>query len=392
MWIAQVLSEFGDWAARIALAVLVERRTGSAVLTGAVTTVSVLPYLGLGQVLATVGDRLPRRTVLVVTDLGRAALFLVLALPVPTAVLFVLAFLAGCLTPPFEAARSALMPATVPRERYGDAIALAQVSFEAALFGGYLLGGGLAALVGPRGALVVNAGSFLVSALVLSFLRAGREPAADAADAPTVAAGVRAILDEPYVRRFVLFFTAVGACAIVGESLAAVYVADELGGGAARVGALAAAVPAGVIITTALLPAKGDDDRLMRTAGALALVGAAIGLAGFVLDLGFPWVMVPFAGLGVVFASRIPANQVAGLRIPDEVRSTAFAVVQGAILGAQGLAAAGGGALADWVGVRQACAIALVPAVVLGAGAATVAPRPRPKHGRKLVGASTRRR
>ena len=59
LWSAQILSELGDWAARVALAVLVHNRTGSKVLTAAVTGVGLLPWIGLGQALAALRRPVP---------------------------------------------------------------------------------------------------------------------------------------------------------------------------------------------------------------------------------------------------------------------------------------------------------------------------------------------
>src|SRR5207248_9211577 len=109
VWQAQVLSELGDWAARVALAYLVLKRTGSPALTAMVTSVSVLPWVGFGQILATLGDRFPRRRVLVTADIFRAVLFASMALPaIPVGAILVLAFIAGLATPAFESAKSAL--------------------------------------------------------------------------------------------------------------------------------------------------------------------------------------------------------------------------------------------------------------------------------------------
>src|SRR4051794_510642 len=136
LWSAQVLSEVGDWAGRLALAVIVAEKTHSTFLTAMVTAVSVLPYAGIGQLAATYANRFRRDHVIVITDLGRAALFLLLTLDLPVAAMLALAFAAGCLTPPFESARGALTPLTVPAERLGDAIALASVTFDASLIFG----------------------------------------------------------------------------------------------------------------------------------------------------------------------------------------------------------------------------------------------------------------
>ena len=66
--------------------------------------------------LATLGDRFPRRQVMVACDLFRAALVVaLLALPgVPIPLMFGLLLCAVVLSAPFEASRSALMPEVLP--------------------------------------------------------------------------------------------------------------------------------------------------------------------------------------------------------------------------------------------------------------------------------------
>ena len=76
LWTARVVSKLGDWAARIALITLVYTSTGSALWAGAATAACYAPFLGPGQLLATYADRLPHRTVLVVSDLARLPIFL----------------------------------------------------------------------------------------------------------------------------------------------------------------------------------------------------------------------------------------------------------------------------------------------------------------------------
>jgi Transmembrane secretion effector len=385
LWTSQILSELGDWAARVSLAILVERRTGSAAATGLVTTVSLLPYVGSGWLLSGLADRLPRRTVMIAADLARAALFAVLVVPMPVWAVLALVFVAACFTPPFESARAALLPLTVPREAYGDAIALSQITGELMLLAGFAIGGGLAALVSPEGAVLVNAGSFVLSALVLVRLRLGRRPAAGGEIPPGMRTGMRIVFSEPFVRRFTLGYTVAGACAIVGEALAAAYAAEELVGGyaperaetmtAAFAAALTVAVPIGVILTTIVLPKGRDDTASMRIAGVVAAIGAVLAIGLFVLDPTVPLVLLAYGALGTVFASRIPANQVAGLRIPDEIRASAFGVLAGIMLAAQGLAAMLGGIAADQIGVRTTCIVFLIPAVVVSVYSAVAPPR-----------------
>jgi MFS family permease len=387
VWSSQVLSELGDWAARVALAILVERRTGSAAATGLVTTVSLLPFVASGWLLSPLADRLPRRTVMVVTDLARAALFAVLLAPLPVWAVLAVVFVAACFTPPFESARAALLPLTVPREAYGNAIALSQITAELMLLVGFAAGGALAALISPEGAVLVNAATFVLSAVVLLRLQLGRQPAATGEERPGVRAGARVVFGDPFVRRFTLGYSVAGACAIVGEALAAAYAAEELVGRgtssgenltAAYTGLLTVSVPVGVILTTLALPKGRDDTASMRIAGVVATAGSVAAICLFLLDPAMPLVLVAYAALGAVFASRIPANQVTGLRIPDEVRASAFGILAGFMLASQGLAALLGGVLADRIGVRVACIVFLVPAVVVSAYSALAPPRDAP--------------
>jgi predicted MFS family arabinose efflux permease len=331
-----------------------------------VTTASVLPYLGIGQLFATYINRFPRRNVIVATDIGRAMLFALMATSVPIPVLLVLAFAAGMLTPPFEAARNALTPLSVPTKRYGDAIALASVTFDGAVLFGYAAGGGLIASVGARPALLINAASFLVSALLLNYIPAARQRGSET-DHPTVRDAWNAVFDDPFVRRFVTSFTVVGSAAVVAESLVAIYAIEELHSEAGVSGLLAAAIPVGAIAATVIGRSGGDDRAKLRVASAVALVGAIAGIIGFAIGPSLPLVLAPFAAVGALNASRVPANEVAGLRLEDRMRAPANSVINGFLLGSQAVAAAGGGLLAKLIGIRSTIVFALVLAGLVGA-------------------------
>ncbi|CAN5311860.1 hypothetical protein BH24ACT9_BH24ACT9_08400 [soil metagenome] len=118
LFLAHLLSLIGDELARVALAILVFDSTNSPFLAAATFGISYAPWLLGGPVLATIADRFPRRTVLVVTDVGRGLVVACLALPgLPLWVLLAMLFLASLLAPPFESARSALMPDVLDGER-----------------------------------------------------------------------------------------------------------------------------------------------------------------------------------------------------------------------------------------------------------------------------------
>jgi MFS family permease len=365
LWLAQVFSEIGDWAGRLALAVIVAEKTNSTFLTALVTTASVLPYIGIGQLTATYANRFPRRRVILVSDIGRAALFLALVIDMPVGVMLVIAFGAGCLTPMFESARGALTPLTVPQERFGDAIALSSITFDAALIFGYAAAGGLIVSIGPRAALAVNAGSFIISALLLVRIPAARQDV-PGGESVRVFDGWRASVDDPFIRRFLVGWLWVGACTVVAESLVALYAIQVLHESAGISGLLAAAIPVGAVLATLFARNRGSHTEKLRRASELALAGSILGLIVFALDPGLPGILIGFAAIGVLNASRIPGNEVAVFRLEDRERGPWLALVNGFVLGSQAVAAATGGIVASSIGIREAIVVSLVVSGIVG--------------------------
>lgn len=88
MWLAELFSLCGDQLARVSLSVLVFELTDSAALTALAYALTYLPMLVGASVLSGLGDRYPRRSVMVVCDVLSALLVGVMAVPgVPLAAL-----------------------------------------------------------------------------------------------------------------------------------------------------------------------------------------------------------------------------------------------------------------------------------------------------------------
>ena len=382
LWLAQLASELGDWASRIALAVLVFERTHSPLATGLVTTASLLPYAGLGPLTAAIADRRPRRQVMVAADVMRGLIFLLLALPgVPTAMLLVGALAAGLATPPFEAARSALRAdLMVDDDTYSSYNALAVMTQQVAVALGYLCGGGLILVLGARGTLGLNGASFFLSAFLVSRLRSRQTPAA----APDgllahLRDGAGALFADPALRICVILGVVSSVAGTIPEALAAAFEHASPG----RAAFLLAAAPVTLILTSALVPVGGDDRRRLRMAAVILGGGAALALPGFVLGHSFLFAVLGWAAAGIPFAVIVAAGPVVRRRLPARSRAVAFGVLQSATMGGACLGGLAGGALADQVGVLGACLAGCGLAVVTGAGllgllARTDALAPRP--------------
>lgn len=385
LWSADVISDLGDWAGRLALAVVVHQRTDSAAWAAAVTAVSLAGFVGIGQVLATLADRFGRITVMLVADVVRAACFLSMLLPLPVGGLLVLAFVAGLATPAFEAARAAAMPDLVPERLYGAAIAFSGLCVQVSLVAGYALGGGLLAVVDPEVALAVNASTFLVSAAILWTLRstaAAAAPPAPRSVGASLRDGVTTLLEDVALRRSMAVLAVSSLLGIVPEALVVPYAA-AVGFGQADTGLLAAAVPVGTIVATALVPTGGRPDVLLRGALACALVASALAAPLLWFEVGGPAAVATFAVSGAVFAVAIPTNVVLGTRLERRSRASAMGIVLGVVMGLQAVGAAVGGVVASRAGVGPVASVALA-LVALWSAVALVRWRPR---GPRPVGA-----
>ena len=390
LWLADVVSLLGDWAGRLALAVLVLERTDSPAWAAAVTAVSLAGFVGIGQVLATLADRHGRVSVMLAADYARAGLFAAMLLPLPVVVLLLLAFLAGLATPPFEAARSAAIPDLVPEETYGDALALAGISVQSSLVVGYALGGVLLSVVDPEVALAVNASTFIVSAILLMELR--HTPAAEPAAAPasvgqSLGDGFAAIFRDRLVRRALAIVAVTGALGTVGEALVVPY-GVEVGMPDGTLGLLAAAVPVGTLLATAVIAAGvRDHHRLLRNAALCGVITSAAAAPLFWMEASGALAFMAFAIAGGMFAVSIPTNTVIGMRLTRDTRASAMGIAVGVLMGGQAMGAAVGGIIASMAGTPQAISAALIVATAFCLWSAATTPH-EAKHLRRPIRAS----
>ncbi|MCO7219773.1 MFS transporter [Klenkia sp. PcliD-1-E] len=361
-----VLATVGDFLARLALTVLVYQRTGSPLLSALTFAISYLPWVVGGPLLAALADRLPRKQVMVVSDLARAALVALMAVPgMPLPALLVLLLLVSLGSPPYEAARSALTADVLTDDRYAVATSLTGVVQQLAQMVGFLLGGVLVTAVSPSVGLLVTATTFAAAGLWLALGLQAR-PAPDRGDEAAstlwgdVLAGLRLVLTTPRLLAIVgLLWVGVlvtNAHEGIGPALS-----DQLVGSQALVGVLLAAHPTGAVVGGVVVGRFCPPTLRERLITPLVLVSvaalAAAGLAARVLDgdAAAAAVVVLMAVSGFGNAWAIPLNVAFVQAVPAAVRGRAFGVAIAGMSAVQGL-----GAL-----VAGAAATALVPTDVV---------------------------
>jgi len=373
---SHLLSTVGDELARVALTVLVYQRTDSALLSAVTFAISYLPWLLGGPVLAALADRFPRRRVMITSDVARAGLVALMAVPgVPLPALLGLLLLVSLCSPPFEAARSALMADVLHGDRYAVGLSLCGVTSQVAQLVGFLLGGALLLTFSPSTALLLDASAFAASAVWVTLGLHRRPAPADDEEPRSIwrdtASGLRFLGSTPRLLSTVgvIWVTALFVNAPEGI---ATPLGLQLQGTTAATGLLLAANPAGTAIGGLVVGRWCPPD--IRARLITPLIGLALGgvlLAGLVpLWLGtgtvaFTVVLVLLFAAGVGGACAIPLNVAFVQAVPNACRGRAFGVAAAGLAAVQGIGVLGAGLGAELL--RPSTVVALSGGIGLAA-------------------------
>jgi MFS family permease len=352
LWIAQLLSVVGDQLVRVALTVLVYDRTRSALLASITFAVSIVPTFIGGVTLARLADRYPRRAVLITCDLARCALVLIMVIPgVPLAGMVALLFVVTLVGAPFTSARAAIYPDVLTGDRYVMGTAVTLTTYQFALVLGFATGGAVVGFFGARTSLVIDAATFVGSALIVRFwVRARPAPSAPAADRREhsrlagLFAGVRLVFARPALRMPMLFgWLAAFYC--VPEGVAAP-LAHDLRGGAATVGVILAADALGQTAGAIVFSRFVAPQTRLRFMGPLAVAACGI-LVLFFWRPGLSVSLLILCASGMCASYQLAANAAFVTAAPQERRSEAFGLAQGGMSLGQGAAMILAGAAAQ---------------------------------------------
>ncbi|MEO8888152.1 MAG: MFS transporter [Jatrophihabitantaceae bacterium] len=359
LWAAETLSIAGDQLARVALSVLVFHRTGSAALTGLTYALTFVPAFAGGVLLGGLGDRYPRRTVMVVLDLARAGLIGTAAIPGLS--LWVLAVLVAVMTllgGPFRGAQQAVLPDVLTGDGYTAGMAVRNITIQGSQLVGFAGGGVLVAGLNSSTGLALDAGTFLASALLL---RAGVRPHT-VPPRPRVSflasttAAAQLVWRSPELRSLLALCWLAGFY-VVPEALAAPY-ASSLGGGAGAVGLLMASDPAGSVIGGIVFGNWVPASLRIRTLGLLGVV-AGLPLIVCLLHPGLVVSMVLFGLSGMAATGYNIQGTASFVRLlPTGMRAQGAGLMTSGLVAVQGIGALAAGVLADHLGAAHTIAIA----------------------------------
>ncbi|MET7834689.1 MFS transporter [Micromonospora sediminicola] len=290
-WSAQTISLFGDQVSTLAIPLLAVVATGAGpAQMGYLTAAGLAPNLLFSVIAGAWVDRYPhKRRVMIAADVGRALLLAAVPLlwfthTLTLPHLYAVAFAVGTLSVVFQVAYSSLFVALVARDDYLDASALTNGSQAVSSVAGPSVGGILVQLLSAPVAVVVDASSYLFSALLLVRTRAVEHPPSTGRGRLGGAvAGLRYLARSATLRSILLASTTLNLFNYMFEALFILYATTELKISAGTLGFVLGAGATGGLLGAVI------TGRLARRFG----VGPTL-LAAYVI-FPAPLILVPFA-------------------------------------------------------------------------------------------------
>ena len=373
LWAGQTVSELGSVVTRTAVPLVALLVLGAGPLEMALLVVSAsLAVLLVGFFAGAWVDRLRRRPLLIWADAIRA----VLLFSIPAAYLagvlrieqlYVVVFLEGCLGALFDAAYPAYVPSLIGVDRVVEGNSKLATSSSLAEIGGPGLGGGLVQVIGAPFAILIDAISFVVSAISLILIRRP-EPPRPPRTSPTpirheILEGLRLVRRHPVLVPLTLRSIIAHVAGSFYGVLYTIYLIQDLRLSPFLLGVVISAGGVGSLVgsffASRVIARLGFGPALIWTATGASMVGVLTPLAGGPVLLAALMVFLPqLIGDGLQTIEGVAELSLIQGVIPDrilgrvnatlEVFSHGIAYPLGALLAAR---------LAGWIGVRGGIAI-----------------------------------
>jgi MFS family permease len=381
LFYGQAVSVLGDALFPVALAFAVlDGLDASPAQLGLVLAAQVAPMTALVLVAGVWADRVSRRRLMLISDVGRGAVQAALAMLLLAGTaelwhLFVLVALYGAFEAGFRPAAGGLVPALVPTAELQQANSLIALAQNLGFVLGPALAGVLIVVLSPGAAVAVDAATFAVSAAFLVLLREPARVHAAERQGPGFLAELRGGLAEVRARRWMLAFmppfSAYHLVALPCVLALGAVLADRELGGAGAWAAIVSAFGAGTVVGS-VIGLRWKPRRPMRAA-AIAFVAAScqpaiIALAGSTAAIA-AFEAVAGVAVAIGFAQW---ETTLGRLIPDRALSRVTSLDWFTTVGLMPLGYAVAGPLAGWLGLHATMVGASVLVTLMFVGALAV--------------------
>ena len=331
-WFGLVLSQTGTWMQKVAEAWLVYRLTNSAFVLGVVTFISMAPLVPVSLLGGVLADRMSRRKLLLISNVGQLFPPLVLALLTWTGYVqvwhIVIADLfLGAFAAIDQPARQAIIADVVPADDLDSAISLSASGLNATRMVGPAIAGILVALFGEAFCFALNGFSFLAVVAVLFLMRvAEKKNRLNESARTSLVNGFKYLAADTRMIYPISLVVIVSLFIIPYQTVLPVFARDILQVGAGGLGFLNMAAGLGAVLgalgVASLRPGK------QRAYLFAIIVGLAVAVALFAASNSFAVAFVTLiaTGAGVVAIKAISFTLIQQ-QLPDEFRGRVMAFV-----------------------------------------------------------------
>lgn len=359
----QIVSLSGTWLQIVAQGWLVLELTHSAFMVGLVSAISSVPVLLFSLFAGVIVDRIPRKTILIITQSASFVFALILGLlaiygKIDVVSISILIFLLGCVTSLDMPSRQAFTVDIVKKEDLTSAIALNSGVYNAARVIGPSIAGFLIAIIGSGGVFIVNALSFL--AVVIALLFMGVKSVIPKVHPDPILA-IEEGLSYSFAHsgiRLLLVFTA--ATSIFGWSFVTimpVVVEQVFHMGATTLGYFYAISGAGAVLGTILVSAFSKKiNRRLVIFGGCAIFSVFIILFTLTKSVFFATPFLFLSGLGIISQISI-INSTIQHTVSDEIRGRVMSIYSLMFVGLMPLGSLEIGFVAEHLGASLALRI-----------------------------------
>lgn len=178
LWMGNVVSQLGDWFNLLASAALITEISSSGVAISYLFLARFLPLFFFSPIAGVLADRFSRKWLMVISDVLRGVVvlgFLLIRDPSQVWFFYVLTVAQFCLSAMFIPAKSAVLANIVPKKDLVTANALDSLTWSTMLAAGAFLGGLITAVFGKETAFIMDAGTFLLSAVLIGLVVVPKE-------------------------------------------------------------------------------------------------------------------------------------------------------------------------------------------------------------------------
>ncbi|MEC1748339.1 MFS transporter [Bacillus mojavensis] len=391
---SQTISSLGDWLHILAVLTLAAFQLDASSLDMSFLMMSfALPVIVLGPVSGVLADRFDRKMIMFLSEIGRTLTVISCVYVSELWQLYVLLSLQSCFSSLFSPSKNGKLKELTSEAFLQQAVSISSIIDNTAKIFGPALGGIMVAAVSIHSVFFINAGAFLLSAVILfslprdAFQQTSNTPQDKTSALASIKEGFQFMKQTPllltglFTACFVLFILQ------IGDSQAIILIRSFPGAPPELAGWCMAVSGAGMLLTAAIVGKRRISSYLLYFTLGACLLGIATGcvpfLGGFGI-VGTALFIFAFFIMGAAFGLvHVPFQILVQTSVPVDYSGRVFGAIQSTTTLASILGMAGGGVLAELIGVSLAFLIC--GCLLIAAGLTTLIGKKMSESRRYLV-------